>query len=44
VENVFNTHPLLQMNQESNAVDFYTYSTVAPRTFGLTANYKFGAE
>jgi iron complex outermembrane recepter protein len=44
VENVFDTHPLLQMNQESNAVDFYTYSTVAPRTFGLTANYKFGAE
>jgi len=44
VENVFNTHPLLQMNQESTAVDFYTYSTLAPRTFGLSANYKFGAE
>jgi iron complex outermembrane receptor protein len=44
VENVFNAHPLLQMNQESTAVNFYTYSTVAPRTLGLTANYKFGAE
>jgi iron complex outermembrane recepter protein len=44
VENVFNNHPLLQMNQESTAVDFYTYSTLAPRTFGLSANYKFGAE
>jgi outer membrane receptor protein involved in Fe transport len=44
VENVFNNHPLLQMNQESNAVDFYTYSTLAPRTFGLSANYRFGTE
>jgi outer membrane receptor protein involved in Fe transport len=44
VENVFNTHPLLQMNQESTSVDFYTYSTVAPRTFGLSINYKFGAQ
>lgn len=44
VENVFNNQPLLQMNQESNAVDFYTYSTLAPRTFGLSANYKFGGE
>jgi iron complex outermembrane recepter protein len=44
VENVFNAHPLLQMNQESTAVNFYTYSTVAPRTLGLTANYRFGAE
>jgi len=25
-------------------VDFYTYSTLAPRTFGLSANYKFGPE
>lgn len=44
VENVFNSHPLLQMNQESTAVDFYTYSTLAPRTFGLSANYKIGAQ
>jgi outer membrane receptor protein involved in Fe transport len=44
VENVFNAHPLLQMNQESDTVNFYTYSTIAPRTFGLSANYKFGAQ
>jgi hypothetical protein len=41
---VFNAHPLLQMNQESNAVNFYTYSTVAPRLFGLSINYKIGAQ
>jgi hypothetical protein len=38
------SHASKLLPHAANAVNFYTYSTVAPRTVGLTANYKFGAE
>lgn len=37
------SRPGFDDTQESTAVNFYTFSTIAPRTVGLTANYKFGA-
>jgi iron complex outermembrane receptor protein len=41
VENLFDSHPMLQMNNEANGVPFYTFSTIVPRTVGLTVDYQF---
>jgi iron complex outermembrane receptor protein len=41
VNNAFNSHPLLSKYQYNVANDFVTYSTLRPRTVGLSANVAF---
>ncbi len=41
VENAFNSHPLLGMYQDTPTTNLITYSTLRPRTAGLSANVDF---
>jgi iron complex outermembrane recepter protein len=41
VDNVFNSHPLLGAYQDTPTENLITYSTLRPRTIGLSANLQF---
>jgi iron complex outermembrane recepter protein len=41
MDNIFNSHPLLSVYQDTAASNLFTYSTLRPRTVGLSANIGF---
>lgn len=41
VNNVFNSHPLLNAYQDTPTSNLVTHSTFRPRTIGISANYSF---
>ncbi|HWA18894.1 MAG TPA: TonB-dependent receptor [Devosia sp.] len=41
MDNVFNAHPLLDLNHQDNKTLLFEASTFRPRTIGLTATYRY---
>ena len=41
MDNVLNSHPVLGLNHQDDATLLYEASTFRPRTFGLTATYRY---
>ena len=41
MDNVLNSHPVLDLNHQDDNTLLYEASTFRPRTFGLTATYRY---
>ncbi len=41
MDNLFNAHPTLDLNHQDNHTKLFEASTFRPRTFGLTATYRY---